>query len=81
MKRMKRPKEEPVNIKTGIRKIDIAKSGDFAVIETELVAVVNRTAARTCDRELLQFAGITTTRDLIEVERKIYKLLVNKFTL
>ena len=72
MKRMKKTKkEEPVNIKNRIRKIDIAKVGDFAVIETEL----DCGSQSNCSPELViasfcSFAGITTTRDLIEVERR-----------
>ena len=71
LKLKKTKKEEPVNIKNRIRKIDIAKVGDFAVIETEL----DCGSQSNCSPELViasfcSFAGITTTRDLIEVERR-----------
>ena len=59
MKRMKKTKkEEPVNIKNRIRKIEL-DCGSQSNCSPELVIA-----------SFCSFAGITTTRDLIEVERR-----------
>ena len=72
MKRMKKTKkEEPVNIKNMIRRVEISKAGDFAVLE----ALLDCGSQSNCSPELViasfcAFAQISTPRNMIEVERR-----------
>ena len=72
MKRMKKTKkEEPVDIKRMIRRIEITKLGDFARID----ALLDCGSQSNCSPELViasfcRFAGIDTPRWNVEVERK-----------
>ena len=72
MKRMKKTKkEEPVNIKNMIRRVEISKAGDFAVLEVFL----DCGSQSNCSPELViasfcAFAQISTPRNMIEVERR-----------
>lgn len=71
LKRQKKTKKyEPMNIKHMIRRLEISKLGDFAMIE----ALLDCGSQSNCSPELVitsfcEFAGIDTPRYEIEVER------------
>lgn len=79
LKRQKKTKKyEPMNIKHMLKRLEISKLGDFAMIE----ALLDCGSQSNCSPELVitsfcEFAGINTPRYEIEVERvKLY--FVNK---